>query len=386
MPPPNLPLHICLVCNTAWAMYTYRPGLIRSLLAHGVRVTVLSQPDRTIEPLRAMGVTCIDIPIESKGTNPLTDLKTVWMLWRQYRRLKPDLVFHYTIKPNIYGTLAAALAGVKSIAVTTGLGYVFIQHSLAARVAKQLYRLAFRFPREVWFLNPDDERTFLQADLLARPERAALLPGEGVDLDQFPLTPLAADKPHFDFLLVGRLLWDKGVGEYAAAARIVKARHPQARFRLLGPAGVANPSAIPIVQIETWVREGTLEWLGETDDVRPYLRDADCVVLPSYREGMPRTLLEASALGRPIVATRVPGCQDVVTDGVTGLLCDVRNADDLAAKMLKLIEMSSAQRADMARAGRAKVETEFDEKAVVRRYFNAIAAHTGQQLTEPLPA
>jgi glycosyltransferase involved in cell wall biosynthesis len=244
MRPPHLPLHICLVCNTAWAMHTYRPGLIRSLLAHGVRVTVLSQPDRTIEPLRAMGVTCIDIPIESKGTNPLTDLKTVWMLWRQYRRLKPDLVFHYTIKPNIYGTFAAALAGVKSIAVTTGLGYVFIQHSLAARVAKQLYRLAFRFPREVWFLNPDDERTFLQAGLLARPERAALLPGEGIDLDQFPMTPLAADKPHFDFLLVGRLLWDKGVGEYAAAARIVKARHPQARFRLLGPAGVANPSAM----------------------------------------------------------------------------------------------------------------------------------------------
>ncbi len=386
MSQPNRPLHICLVCNTAWAIYTYRPGLIRALLALGVRVTVLSPPDRTVEHLSAMGVTCIDVPIESKGTNPLADLKTVWTLWRHYRRLKPDLVFHYTIKPNIYGTLAAALAGVKSIAVTTGLGYVFIQHSLAARVAKQLYRQAFRFPREVWFLNPDDEQTFLQAGLLARPERAALLPGEGIDLDQFTFSPLAADKPHFDFLLVGRMLWDKGIGEYAAAARIVKARYPQARFRLLGPAGVANPSAIPLAEIEAWVCEGTLEWLGETDDVRPYLRDADCVVLPSYREGMPRTLLEASALGRPIVATRVPGCRDVVADGVTGLLCDARNADDLAAKMLNVIEMSPQQRADMARAGRAKVEAEFDEKAVVRRYFSAIAAHTGQHLTGPVPA
>jgi len=386
MTPSKRPLHICLVCNTAWAMYTYRPGLIRALVASGVRVTVLAPTDRTVDQLLAMGVTYVDVPIESKGTNPLSDLKTVWTLWRHYRRLQPDLVFHYTIKPNIFGTFAAALAGIKSIAVTTGLGYVFIQHSLAARVAKQLYRLAFRFPREVWFLNPDDEQTFLDAELLTHPERAALLPGEGIDLDAFPFTPLAADRAHFDFLLVGRLLWDKGVGEYAAAARIVKARYPQARFRLLGPAGVANPSAIPLADIEDWVASGTLEWLGETDDVRPYLRDADCVVLPSYREGMPRTLLEASALGRPIVATRVPGCRDVVEDGVTGLLCEVRDAEDLAAKMLRVIEMSMQQRAEMARAGRAKVESAFDEKVVLRRYFSAIAAHTGQPVITALPA
>ncbi|WP_158904610.1 glycosyltransferase family 4 protein [Burkholderia sp. L27(2015)] len=380
------PLHVCLVCNTAWAIHTYRPGLIKALLAQGARVTVLAPYDRTFAPLQAWGVTCIDVPIHSKGTNPLADLKTLVTLWRHYWALKPDMAFHYTIKANIYGTIAAALARVKSIAVTTGLGYVFIQRSRAAQVAKQLYKIAFRFPHEVWFLNPDDHRTFVDAGLLVHPERAELLRSEGIDLEQFPLTPIAAGKPDFVFILVGRLLWDKGVAEYVAAARAVKARYPQARFQLLGPVGVANPSAISKQEVEQWVAEGVVEWLGETDDVRPYLSAADCVVLPSYREGMPRTLLEASALGRPIVATRVPGCRDVVEDGVTGLLCEVRSADDLAAKMLQMLEMSAQQRAHMGELGRARMQAEFDERLIIQRYFAALTTHTGVRFEEKRPS
>jgi glycosyltransferase involved in cell wall biosynthesis len=380
------PLHVGLVCNTAWAIHTYRPGLIKSLLAHGARVTVLAPRDRTFAPLQALGVTCIDVPIASKGTNPLADLKTLVALWRHYRALKPDMVFHYTIKPNIYGTIAAALARVKSIAVTTGLGYVFIQRSRAAQVAKRLYKIAFRFPREVWFLNPDDHRTFVDAGLLVHPERAYLLRSEGIDLDQFPLTPVVAGDGGLVFILVGRLLWDKGVAEYVAAARAVKARYPQARFQLLGPVGVANPSAISQQEVEQWVAEGVVEWLGETDDVRPYLSAADCVVLPSYREGMPRTLLEASALGRPIVATRVPGCRDVVEDGVTGLLCEARSADDLAAKMLQMLEMTAQQRAHMGELGRARMQAEFDERLIIQRYFAALTTHTGVRFEEKRPS
>jgi len=379
-------LHVCLVCNTAWAIHTYRPGLTKSLLAHGARVTVLAPRDRTFAPLQALGVTCIDVPIASKGTNPLADLKTLAVLWRHYRALKPDMVFHYTIKPNIYGTIAAALARVKSIAVTTGLGYVFIQRSRAAQVAKRLYKMAFRFPREVWFLNPDDHRTFVDAGLLVHPERAYLLRSEGIDLDQFPLTPVVARDGGSVFILVGRLLWDKGVAEYVAAARAVKARYPQARFQLLGPVGVANPSAISQQEVEQWVAEGVVEWLGETDDVRPYLSAADCVVLPSYREGMPRTLLEASALGRPIVATRVPGCRDVVEDGVTGLLCEARSADDLAAKMLHMLEMTAQQRAHMGELGRARMQAEFDERLIIQRYFAALTTHTGVRFEEKRPS
>jgi glycosyltransferase involved in cell wall biosynthesis len=375
----NVSLRITLVCNTAWAIYTYRQGLIRELVARGVEVTVLAPRDRTFDLLGAMGCRCIDLPVASKGTNPRDDLRTLWALYRRYRSIRPHIVFHYTIKPNIYGSIAAKLAGVDSVAVTTGLGYVFIQQSRAAQVAKKLYRFAFRFPREVWFLNRDDQAAFVDQKLLVHPERARLLHGEGVDLEQFAFTPLP-DKPHFDFVLIGRLLWDKGVGEYVEAARRLRARYPQARFRLLGPVGVDNPSAITRDEVAAWEQEGVIEYLGEAHDVRPFIAAADCVVLPSYREGVPRTLMEASAMGRPIVATDVPGCREVVADGVNGLLCEVRNAQSLAERLAQMLDMSGAARRAMGERGRQKVAAEFDERVVIEKYKDLVRNLTGVSL------
>lgn len=369
-------LHIALVCNTAWAIYTYRRGLLHALTAAGARVTVIAPRDRTFEPLEAMGCHCIELPVASKGTNPLDDLRTLLALFKHYRALKPDVVFHYTIKPNIYGSVAAWLARVPSVAVTTGLGYVFIQRSRAAQVAKRLYRFAFRFPREVWFLNRDDETAFREQNLLAHPERARLLHGEGVDLDEYAFTPLP-ERNEFAFVLIGRLLWDKGVGEYVEAARQLRARYPHARFRLLGPVGVDNPSAITREEVAAWEREGVIEYLGETADVRPYITDADCIVLPSYREGVPRTLMEASAMGRPIVATDVPGCREVVADGENGLLCTARDTASLAAALSRMLDMTPTARAAMAERGRKKIEKEFDERVVVQRYRELIRELTG---------
>lgn len=373
------PLRIVLVCNTAWAIYTYRHGLIRMLVARGAEVIVAAPHDRTVPLLEQMGCRYVPLAVASKGTSPREDLGTLAALYRHYRALAPDLVFHYTIKPNIYGSVAAWLARVPSVAVTTGLGYVFIQKSRAASVAKRLYRFAFRFPREVWFLNRDDLATFTDERLLAHPERARLLHGEGVDLEQFAPVPLpAGDAPVF--ILIGRLLWDKGVREYVDAARAVRARHPHARFQLLGPLGVDNPSAIGRADIDAWVREGVVEYLGEAHDVRPHIAAADCVVLPSYREGVPRTLMEASAMGRPIVATDVPGCRDVVADGETGLLCAARDSASLAARLVQMIELGPAGRDAMGARGRRKVAAEFDEQKVVERYTITIRALTGVTL------
>jgi glycosyltransferase involved in cell wall biosynthesis len=376
---PLRPLRIALVCNTAWAIYTYRQGLIRELVARGVEVTVLAPRDRTFELLAAMGCRCIELPVASKGTNPRDDLRTLWALFRHYRALRPHIVFHYTIKPNIYGSIAARLAGVDSVAVTTGLGYVFIQQSRAAQVAKMLYRFAFRFPREVWFLNRDDKAAFVGQNLLVHPERARLLHGEGVDLEQFAFTPLSDTAP-FSFVLIGRLLWDKGVGEYVEAARLLRARYPQARFQLLGPVGVDNPSAITRAEVAAWEQEGIIEYLGEAHDVRPFIANATCVVLPSYREGVPRTLMEASAMGRPIVATDVPGCREVVAHGVNGLLCEVRNADSLAERLAQMLDMSGAARGAMGERGRQKVIAEFDERVVVNHYKDLVRNLTGVSL------
>ncbi len=373
------PLRIALVCNTAWAIYTYRQGLIRMLVSRGCEVLVIAPHDRTVPLLEQMGCRYVPLSVASKGTSPREDLGTLAALRRHYRALRPDLVFHYTIKPNIYGSIAAWLARVPSIAVTTGLGYVFIQKSRAAAVAKRLYRFAFRFPREVWFLNRDDLATFSDERLLAHPERARLLHGEGVDLEQFAPVPLpGTDAPVF--ILIGRLLWDKGVREYVEAARAVRARHPHARFQLLGPLGVDNPSAIGRADVDAWVSEGIVEYLGEAHDVRPHIAAADCVVLPSYREGVPRTLMEASAMGRPIVATDVPGCRDVVADGETGLLCAARDSASLADRLAAMIALGPAGREAMGTRGRRKVAAEFDEQQVVARYRHTIHALTGVTL------
>lgn len=364
---------VCLVSNTAWSIYNYRRTLLHRLLNAGYQVTVIAPRDAAFARLSEIGCQCVDLPLASKGTRVREDLGTLLALYRLYRRVQPTLIFHYTIKPNIYGTLAAALARRASVAVTTGLGYVFLHDNRTARIAKALYRLAFRFAREVWFLNRDDHDTFLREHLLAHPERARLLKGEGVDLAHFAFTPLPA-RDTFAFLLIGRLLWDKGVGEYVEAARRLRARYPQARFRLLGPVGVDNPSAIEHEQLQRWVDAGLVEYLGQADDVREAIAAADSIVLPSYREGMPRTLLEAAAMGRPIIATDVPGCRDVVDDGSTGLLCAPRDADALAAAMARLLDMSPAERSTLAHAARAKASREFDENQVVTRYFATLEA------------
>ncbi|CAH2773423.1 MAG: Lipid carrier : UDP-N-acetylgalactosaminyltransferase (EC / Alpha-1,3-N-acetylgalactosamine transferase PglA (EC; Putative glycosyltransferase [uncultured Caballeronia sp.] len=376
-------LRIALVCNTAWAIYTYRRGLLRMLIEHGVEVSVIAPRDRTFAPLEEMGCRCVELPVASKGTNPGDDLKTLAALYREYRATQPHMVFHYTIKPNIYGSIAAKLAGIPSIAVTTGLGYVFIQKSRTASVAKRLYRFAFRFPREVWFLNQDDRQAFIDQNLLVHPDRARLLHGEGVDLDDYAFQPLPRANPQtegFFFILIGRLLWDKGVAEYVNAARRLRLTYPYAWFQLLGPVGVDNPSAITLDEVQAWQREGVIDYLGEAHDVRAFIGNADCVVLPSYREGVPRTLMEASAMGRPIVATDVPGCREVVENGVTGLLCEVKSADSLAQQLERLLLSSHMARAEMGVAGRAKVAREFDENAIIEDYKGTIRAVTGVSL------
>ncbi len=209
---------------------------------------------------------------------------------------------------------------------------------------------------------------------LVRPEKAERLPGSGVDLSRFaPTPPVARPADALVFLLVARMLWDKGVGEYVEAARSVRMLHPGARFQLLGFLDVDNPSAIPRAQVNAWVAEGVVNYLGPTDDVRPFLTQADCVVLPSYREGVPRTLLEAAAMARPVITTDAPGCRDTVVDGETGFLCRPADAPDLADKLLRFITLTPEARQTMGQHGREFVEQSFDERLVIGRYLEVVA-------------
>ena len=366
---------IIFVSNTAFSICNFRYGILARLIADGYKVITVGPKDAYSAKLAVMGCEVIDMPMAAKGVNPRNDLALLGEMRRLYKSLKPDFIFHYTIKPNIYGSVAAWLAGIPSIAVTTGLGYTFINDNWVARVARWLYKGAFLSPKEVWFLNEDDRQIFLRHRLVAA-DKAVLLHGEGVNTTHFFPQPVPIDDGKIRFLLVARMLWDKGVGEYVEAARQVRKQHPDAVFQLLGECGLPNPSVISREQMAEWEREGVIEYLGTTTDVRPYIARADCLVLPSfYREGVPRTLMEAAAMGKPLITTDNVGCRDVVVDGETGWLCPVKDAAALADCMVQLVAMPAADRQAMGMAGRRFIVDKFDEKKVVAHYLATLARY-----------
>lgn len=365
-------MHIAIVSNTAWYLFNFRLNLMRVLQAAGHTVVAVAPDDAYAQRIRDAGVIFEVVPISGGGTHPVRELQSVLRLGRVFGRHKVELVLSYTPKGNLYSALACIFLGILFVPNVSGLGRAFIRKSLVTWVAKTLYRLTFGRALQVFFQNLDDMAVFINGGLV-RSERVERLPGSGVDLSRFVVAPLvmrAANAPVF--LLVARMLWDKGVGEYVEAAHRVRAQQPGAHFQLLGFMDVDNPSAVPRAQMDEWVAAGVVEYLGPTDDVRPFLGQADCVVLPSYREGVPRTLLEAAATGRPVVTTDAPGCRDTVIDGETGFLCRPADASDLADKLLHFITLTPGQRQAMGQRGRAFVEQNFDEQLVIQRYLEVV--------------
>ena len=365
---------VMIVLNTAWNLVNFRAGLIRALVAAGYEVVAVAPDDEYAPRLKDFGCRFIALPMDNKGTHPGRDLLLFFRFLNLLRRERPDVFLGYTVKPNVYGSLAAHALGIPVVNNIAGLGAVFIRDNWLTRLVRQLYKTALSRSRHVFFQNEEDMQLFVERGLVS-PDKVSRLPGSGIDLNIFCYATMQPfDHRPFRFLLVARLLWDKGVGEYVEAARMVRRKYPAAKFQLLGFLDVKNPTAVSNTQMDDWVEEGVVEYLGVADDVKPYLVAADCVVLPSYREGVPRSLLEAAAIGRPIVTTDAVGCRDAVDDGVNGLLCRVGDAGDLADKLLRMIEMHPDERALKGRAGRLKMEHEFDEKIVVNRYLDVIGA------------
>lgn len=365
--------HVALVANTTWCIHQYRNGVLRQLVREGVRVSIIAPEDETVALVKEMGCEFHALHMDAKGSNPLSEWDCFRQLLKLYAELRPDHIFHYTIKPNIYGAMAARRLQIPSTGVITGLGFAFLNNNLSARVARGLLRVALRCPDEVWFLNADDAREF-QTRKLVNVDRSVLLPGEGVNTDFYSSQPYskAGKDGRFRFLLIGRMLWDKGVAEYVEAARQIRKTAPHISFQLLGPADVLNPSAISRSEMAQWEKEGVIEYLGSTSDVRPAIDAADCIVLPSYREGMSRTLMEAAAMGKPIVASDVPGCRDIVRDGVTGKLCQPRSAESLRDAMLAVSVLPLDTRCQMGRTAREDVIRRFSEERVVDFYLRTL--------------
>lgn len=365
-------MRIAIVSNTAWYLFNFRLNLMKLLRDEGHSVIALAPHDEFAQAIEEAGFNFQSLPVMGGGVNPFLELMSVFSLWKVLRRERVDLVFSYTPKGNLYSALSALLAGPRFVPNVSGLGRAFIHKSLVTKVVLVLYKFTLNKAEKVFFQNNDDLRSFVELGLVQR-EKSERLPGSGVDLNRFSVVaPVLRESQKLVFLLVARMLWDKGVGEFVDAAGVVKKKYPNIRFQLLGSLDADNPSAISKEKVAEWTSAGIVEYLGYTKDVRPYLEDADCVVLPSYREGVPRTLLEAAAISRPIITTDAPGCKDTVIDGVTGFICEVKSSAALANAIELFIKMPAEQRLQMGEKGRQYVEECFDERAVLERYLSVV--------------
>lgn len=362
--------------NTSWNIYNFRMNFIRELAAQGHEIHTVAPNDKFTNRLIEAGCIHHNIRMDSRGANPIKDSALIFELWATYRRIKPDVILHYTIKPNIYGSIAASWLGIPVINNVCGLGTVFLKENLVSAIAISLYKISFKYPKKVFFQNNDDFKLFVSRGLV--PEGVAdLLPGSGVDLERFKPTEFKRNNK-FTFLLISRLITDKGVLEFIEAIKTLKQRGVNAKFQILGPKDPLHKRGIKLKTIDSWLQAGLVEYLGTTEDVRPFIQQADCIVLPSYREGAPRTLLEAASSAKPIIATDVAGCHHVVEHNYNGLLCEVKNPSDLALKMTQMMSKDDSELAKMGENGRAKVKANYSEKIVIEKYLRAIHTVTDQ--------
>lgn len=363
-------MKVAIVLNTSWNIYNFRMNLVRSLKTQGHEVHTVAPLDDYTHFLTEAGTIHHALKMDSRGANPVKDLALIFELYSIYKKIKPDVILHYTIKPNVYGSLAASFLKIPVINNVCGLGTVFLKKDLLSSVAMFLYRVSFKFPKKVFFQNPDDLKLFLDKKLVPN-HTVDLLPGSGIDLTKFKPVSFQRNQK-FTFLLISRLITDKGILEYIEAVKKLKAEGLNARFQILGAIDPEHKRGIQREVIQEWINSGTIEYLGTTKDVRHFIELADCVVLPSYREGTPRTLLEAASSSKPIVATNVPGCKQVVNDKINGLLCNLKDSDDLAAKMRSMANYDNETLRTMGLNGRRKMEAEYDESIVIDKYLNTL--------------
>lgn len=364
-------MKIVLFANTDWYLYNFRRSLALSLHRAGHELLLLSPPGPYGEKLQALGLRWEALPMERRSLNPLRELSLLRYLVRLLRRERPALVHGFTIKCAVYGSLAARLAGVPArINAVAGMGYVFTSNDAKARALRPVVRGLLRLALDgegarLILQNADDVALFERAGLVD-PARIRLVRGSGVDCSRFVKRSGERSGGPLRVLVAARLLWDKGLEEYVTAARELLAEGRRIEFLLAGTPDPGNPAAVPEDTVRSWVEEGVVNWLGHVDDMPTLLGAVDVVALPSYREGLPKTLIEAAACAQPLITTDVPGCREVVTDGVDGLLVPVRDAKALAQAIRRLDDDPTFARRIGEKAW-AKAHTEFDERIVISR-------------------
>lgn len=361
---------VIISINTSWNIFNFRVGLLQALQQDGYQIICVAPYDEYSLKLEELGFEYHPIKMNNKGTNPLEDMKLIYNYYTLYKKIDPDIILQYTIKPNIYGSLAALLLNKKVISNISGLGTVFLNKKLSSKIAQWLYKISLR-KNIVFFQNQQDRNLFIK-NKLVKENQTDLVAGSGIDTGVFKPNETYTENKDFTFIMIARLVRDKGIMEYIEAIKILKEKYSNIHFKLLGDLYLDNPTAINKEELNGWIDNNIIEYLGHSDDVKSEILKVDCVVLPSYREGLSRVLLEAGSLGKPMITTDAPGCNDLVEHGINGFLCGVKNSIDLAEQMEKMITISFEERKKMGIHSRKKIVTHFDEKLVIDKYINHI--------------
>ena len=363
---------IAVIENGLFSTYTMREGLMQRLLKEGYDVTILTHTNSFVSQVEKTGLHVMNIG--SGNLNPWKVLKYIFNLYSALKKIQPDVCLTFSIRPAIWGNFITRHLNIPTITNITGVGPLFTSKNLAYRIARSIYRHALQKTRKVFFQNFDDMNLFLQKKFV-RKEIAERVPGSGVDYQKFsPITNAKTDEENFIFLFIGRLIKDKGIFEFVEAARVIRKKFPNIIFNVIGPFWHQNLKSNTITKsdLQNWIVEGIIDYQGEKKDIRKFIAEADCIVLPSYREGTSNILLEAASMEKPIITTNTTGCKETVEDEVTGFLCKVKDAEDLADKMEKMYLLSEEDRKTMGRKGRQKIIKEFDKQIVINAYLKAI--------------
>ena len=365
---------IALVANSTWNIHNFRLNLLDKFIGEGHDVIVIAPVDQYIEykekypAVKHVALRSLD----RDSTNPLKDLVLITELTRKYKRLKPDLVIHFTNKPNIYGAIAARRAKIDSIAIVTGLGYAFIHNGFIKSVTTALYKYTSKYHKKFIFENIEDRELFENENIITEGQGISVK-GCGVNTTYFHPYPNQEVNEAMIFTFVGRLLYDKGVKEFVEAARIIKLVHPKTQFWLVGELDPDNPATVEKDELIEWVDSDIVYYHGFQRDVRPFISKSDCVVLPSYREAIPRTITEAMAMAKPVITTDTAGCREAVEVEVNGYLAKLRDANDLAESMQKIISLTEEERKSMGQAGRNIVMNQFDDRLIANHIYDIIS-------------
>ena len=361
-------IKIAIVLNSAWHGYNFRLNLARELKTSDYEVVFIAPDDGEYSVKLKKEFSFVGVDFKADSINPINDLRLCASLFRIYKEIKPDIVLNFTIKPNIYSAIVARILKIYSINNITGLGTLFIKKTIITLVAKLLYKLSLACASFTFFQNINDQQFFISTKLVSI-RKCEVIPGSGIDTNKF--SPVTNKNHHtFRFLMVARLIKDKGVYEYIEAAKSLKNQNTE--FWILGESATANKTALTIQEISKFSKEGFVTFFERSDDVKSFLDKVDCVVLPSYREGSPRSIMEASSAELPVIVSDVPGSSQVVDDNITGLYCKVRDSKDLIDKLKVIIKMTNKERQNMGKMGRKKMINQYEEKIVLESYKHKI--------------